>query len=293
MAGCNKPSAPEPPFVAKIGEARVTPEEFSAELKKRAARGVEPKPDAILDEMIRTRALLAKARAEGFDRDPEMAARIERMIAAAYEEKLRAGGKKATNTLAEVQEFYSKNPRLFTAPEQARLAGVFVALPSKAPDEKRAEAAKNLQALAAEAAKLPAAEGFGALAAKASEDQASRYQRGDLGWISARQIEERFGAKAAASIGALKAPGEVTAPVDGPGGVWIFRLTERKDAGPRAFAEVREAAAYRLGQQRDQEANQKLEEKIRAGLKIEVNQQEVAKAAASVTNAVQKPPAVQ
>src|SRR5689334_18436568 len=79
-------------IVARIGDTVITLEQFEAELQRRsrglAGRyGSEAGRRELLEQLIREHVLLARARAAGMDRDPELQRRFDRMVIAKYEEE--------------------------------------------------------------------------------------------------------------------------------------------------------------------------------------------------------------
>src|SRR5438093_1917172 len=65
--------------VARVEGQAIPLERFQKALLQ---RGLAMKKEALLDEMIRQQALVARAKAAGYDRDPEIVAAFEQMIAA-------------------------------------------------------------------------------------------------------------------------------------------------------------------------------------------------------------------
>jgi parvulin-like peptidyl-prolyl isomerase len=89
------------------------------------------------------------------------------------------------------------------------------------------------------------------LARQHSEDQATRYQGGELGWNTRDQLKERFGAALSAAVFALVESGQSTTLVEAPDGFYIARLLEQRPQQVRPFAEVREAIAYEVSQRNE------------------------------------------
>jgi hypothetical protein len=105
-----------------VGEARISPEEFAREMGKRGTNFTAEQRETVLQGMIRTEALLAKAKTMGFDRDPDVAARVKRLIASAYEEKLKGPETTRTNSAAELREYYEMHAGECSSPERVRAA---------------------------------------------------------------------------------------------------------------------------------------------------------------------------
>ncbi len=150
-----------------------------------ARRGSGADKEKVLDELVTSEAIYASAKAVGFDQTPEVAAAIKSLVVAKYQEdqsKDDTASPRATDQ--EIGHYNQDHLLEYVTPEKVRAAVIFIAVPSKAAPEKQAEYVTRAGAIRAEASQLPAdAPSFGALALKHSEDQSSRYQGGDIGWL--------------------------------------------------------------------------------------------------------------
>ena len=152
---------------------------------------------ALLDEMIQQKVALQQARKEGLDRDPEYRATIERMLTTQYlRTHLDPELEKIEVTPAEVAAFYEAHRDEFLTPERIRAAWIFLAVSAKADAAQVEKTRQRLLAARDEAAKLPPeTRNFGEIAKRYSEDAATRYVGGELGWIYESQAESyRWGA---------------------------------------------------------------------------------------------------
>src|SRR5206468_849605 len=102
-----------------------------------------------------------------------------------------------------------------------------------------------------------------------SEDRTSRYQGGDMGWVTRPEAESRWGTEIASMLFGLKGAGELSGVITGPDAVYIFKVMEKQAARTKPLAEVKELVAYRVTKQKEAAEQKALEEKIRSGLKIE------------------------
>ena len=93
LTSCKQKVVTLPPpamdYVAKVGDISIAPGEYSEALAKRSKsfgsdRVVADLRQQVLDELIREKVLLNKARVAGLDRDPELVRRWERMVVAKY-----------------------------------------------------------------------------------------------------------------------------------------------------------------------------------------------------------------
>lgn len=258
--------------VAIVGRQVIGADQFRREVQRRGSSLTKEQKEAMLESLIRTETVYEKAVAAGLDRDPEMQARIRRIIATTYEEKQRAKLKPATAGSAEVEAYYKANTAEFMQPESIRVAGIFVRLSRKAEPAKKDEARARVEKILADAKQDPAKPTtFGDLARQHSEDQATRYQGGDNGPMSLGAVQQRWGREIATNILTLRQPGEFSGVVEAPDGLWIFKLMERQSAAPKPLAQVRELIAYRLTKTDEMRIEREFAEQMKSGLRIEIN----------------------
>jgi len=292
LVGCQKAKAPAEPFVAQVGDSTITAAQWKREVEKHPNLNAEQR-EAAFQELLRNEILWVKARQSGFDRDPEIQDRVKRLIATAYLEKLKGPESTKANSPAELQEYYAAHANEFGVGERVHVAGILLRAPQKATDEKKKELAERAQAALAKAqANQGSAAGFGDLAREISEDQSSRYQGGDMGWFTRGEMESRWNKAVADAVFGLKEARDLSGVVAAPGGFYIFKLIERQTSRVKTLDEVKDLAAFRLGREKEARAARELDEKLKAGMKIEINHALVDQISATQTNAVGAPPAM-
>jgi len=141
--------------LARVGKERITLGEFEAEWQRRrggaeVAEVVEQR-NRLLEELIAAKAVLAKARAAGFDQEPETAALIERLITARYLETefARQFSESPLIGEAEVISFYESHSEQFIVPASVRAGISFFQVSPKAEPDKRAEIRERAEAVRA------------------------------------------------------------------------------------------------------------------------------------------------
>ena len=226
-----------------------------------------------LEEMVRLESIYAKAHAAGFDTNSAVQAAIKRLVAARFEEEqLKNVAAPPRLSDQEIDQYYQTHRVEFATPERARAAIIFLKVPGKATPEKQAEHAATAAAILAEARQLPSAlAGFGALAQKYSEDAATRFQGGDLGWLAKNQPDFRFGPAVTEAIFALQMPGDFTPVLRTKDGLVLARLMEKSPAGTRPLSEVKERLHYRLSRARIAQREAEFHAAMKAGLNIKIN----------------------
>ncbi len=267
---------PAPDYVAKVGGISITPGEFAEALNKRSkSLGTDHASGELkqqmLDELIREKVLLAKARAAGLDRDPELVRRWERMVVARYEAAHKPDAEKQRlPAAAEVEQFYQAHATEYQRPERIRVALIQIKGSAKATEEKRAE----LRERAAKVLMLVQAPGadFAELARLHSEDRATRYSGGDGGWMERGQTPPSWPRELVDAAFTLEKAGVVAPLLEASGSFYVLKLVERQPAGFRPLAEVRERIVHKLKEQQRVANEERFYAEQKAGLNVEINQ---------------------
>jgi parvulin-like peptidyl-prolyl isomerase len=304
LVSCNRSSSPSPQTGSPLGRGvlasvdgqPIRVADFKAELERRS-RGLgdayarPERREALLKEMIDSEALYLRAKAAGFDQKPEIARLINQLVANRYLETQLAGSvEKPIVTEAEVGAYYENHNDRFATPEQVRFAVIEFRFSSKATDEKKGEVIQKANQVLNEARMLPVSErAFGLLAQRYSEDQATRYARGDAGWES-RNGATRWLPDVVDAAFALKQPGDLGPVITVSNGCYLVKLIEKKDEGRRPLEEVKDAIRYELAQGKRQRSQQEFYDSMKAGLKIEINQPLLESIEAPAVQSEAKPP---
>jgi parvulin-like peptidyl-prolyl isomerase len=189
--------------------------------------------------MVRTEVLAANGRARGYLDTYDVRRDLQHVLAGRYEQETIEPQLAVLGvTDHEVAAFYQEHPERFTVPAAARAAIIFLAVRHQAPDAVVAEVRARAAAVRAEAERQQGETLFGALAANHSDDQASRYQGGDTGWIAAGQPDSRFEPAVIDAIFALDRAGQLAPLVETPEGLYVIRLVEKRPAALRPLASV-------------------------------------------------------
>jgi peptidyl-prolyl cis-trans isomerase C len=237
---CGKPSDPD--LLAKVGPREIRVSQFQEQMARRGGANPEAldRP-ALLQELVEQEALYLKAAQAGLDQDPEVQrAHRNLVISKLRERQLAPLLAKAEVTAPEVQACYETNRARYTRPAGIRLAVLYL----KANPAMNADAIAALQQRMAEArqkAREPSAAkptGFGSLAITYSEDQATRYKGGDVGWIEPERAHAWLSRPVLQAGAALKAPGDLSDVITDPQGVYLLKLLERRDARTLLLSEV-------------------------------------------------------
>ncbi len=139
----------------------------------------------LLDMMVFRETLYRKAEKSGYLEQPDIIRRIAALIAEQFrQDHLTPVLNKIMITERDIQSYYQDHKQNFFTQEMFRPAVIHLRLPPKASEQRKIILEKKAEPIMMEALALPYdASGFGALAVKCSDDQASRYKGGDQGWI--------------------------------------------------------------------------------------------------------------
>jgi parvulin-like peptidyl-prolyl isomerase len=264
-------AAPSTNAVAVVAGAEISVPMLQAELARQFQSAPAPtlaQKQAALETLIQTEALYAKAQAAGFDQTPEMAARIKQLIVTQFREaQFPAASPLPTDQ--EVEQYYRKNKDRYALPAKVRGAVIFLATPANATLEKQLEFGQRAEAVWAEAQAAQSDVEFADVVRRHSEDQASRYRGGDIGWLNPGDARNPALTEA---LFAVEKPGQVAPLIRTSRGFFIAKVLERTEAGFQPLAEVREAIRYQLTRQQAQQAEAEFRAATTHGLSIAINQ---------------------
>lgn len=257
-----EPEAPQltpKPALAVVGSETISVEDFQAAAKRRGGGDRE----ALLDELITESALVQRAQALKLDQSPEFRRRQRALLIAMLRENEPAAPTATQPTKEQLQSLYDElKPKLQT-PAARQLA----LLRLSDGREKLAEAVKRFHALPAE----PTRRGFGPIAAEFSEDQDTRYIGGDLGWLTAEELQRRLPTPVAQASQSLKSPGQCSEVItDGPAS-YVVLLAGLREGGVIPFGQAKARLANEFHLRQNALAAQKQRETERQGLRIEIN----------------------
>lgn len=191
--------APEP--LARVGNAVITEADFEYELQRRMATG-RPLGDAqtVLGELIEREAMLQEAVRDPRLQEPDVRREREnQLLAQWFDRTLQEEKRNVTVTDDELRAAYHAHPEAHASPALMRLAILYREVPSSSENEALKTLSDALRSARQTYLDDPAAmtrngriPGFGAIAAEASEDTASRYRGGDLGWLDSTRGDYRW-----------------------------------------------------------------------------------------------------
>lgn len=250
--------------LAVVAGRSVTEQDLIQEAEWRRANHQEvPAAPQLLKELVDRLALAERAKRTGLADDPDTLRRIQSLLIVRLREKeLETQLSKVSISEEDLAKAYQAKRAEFARKGLDRFSILFQAVDSKASESRHAEARKRLEegiALAdanpSPGGRGPAASGFGTTAVQYSEDQASRYRGGDIGWIESDAKDTRWPAKLLEAGRALE-KGKRSGIIDTPEGFYVIMKTDSRPGGERPLEEVAEGLRQQLLRDRKQAIEQ-------------------------------------
>jgi len=223
--------------------------------------------EALLKRHLATMSVYADAQAKGWDKRPEVQAKI---AAAAreviYKSYLGDISKPPADypSAAEIQAAYDQHKDQFAVPKSYHVAQIFIAAGAEADDQAAAAAGKKAADLALKA--KAASADFAALARDNSQDTATKARGGDAGFVPENGL-----LPAVRKVVASMNKGDTSDPIRAPDGFHIIRLLDVKPAGTRTLAESSDAIRNALRQAKQEENAKAYLEKLMATNPVTIN----------------------
>ena len=290
--GCRKPEPPPPTWVAMVESTPIEPSQvYQAWQRRQRGNMTNLTAQTLLVELVDEIAAFEQARRAGFLDRPEIQAAIRQLVVAKYREAQQTNNPTPIEpSEADLRDIYAQKTNLFVRPPALNLAIIQHEVPRTATPEKRLEASQAVIAWRREILAAPdPAKAFGTLAAERSADRATRYHRGELGWLTLDELRQRVGPEVVAAVDGL-AVGAVAEPVEAPGSVFLVRLIGRRPAEVKPFAEMEPLLRYQVREERRTKAEAGFRAASRSGLTIRTNEALLATLALTNRPALSPPP---
>lgn len=236
---------PDPGVVARIGDRTVRVEDLQAEVDRRQAQG---RPVDSVEELLRERlyveAMVFRAQREQLANDPDVSAELDRVLVRALRRRALSDQLDAVTVAEEdVRRTYEERIDMYTRPGVDRLAGLFLACSPQA-GEARQQALQTRLHEARSKALVQVREtqdrftpGFGKLSLDYSDDQASRYRGGDMGWFNRGTSSPRL-PDAVLEAGRSLEVGEISGLLEDESGYYLVMKTDERPAQVTSFKDV-------------------------------------------------------
>jgi len=265
--------------VARVEGAAITADQLKAKLARSGsapgnADEVSERKRLMLDELVNAELLHRAAKKAGFEEKPEIREALRNFIVSRYrEETLAPLLSKITISDEEINSYYQGRQSEFTVPPMRRGALIEVPVPVRATEEKKAELLARAEKARAEALGLdPDTASFGQVAVTYSDDQATRYRGGDMGWLS-RGRPGRWDAKVEEALFSLAHTGVISPIITTAHGHYLVKLVEMKESYIRPLAEVKERIRYQLLNKKREAATAAFFEGLKQSVSVTINEE--------------------
>ncbi len=219
------------------GGLQVNSNDIMSELQRapeNIRESVMSRPEALqqlANNLIVRRMLAAEGARDGLEKDPVVAASLEiardRALSDARLARLDAQNQPTEAAIeAYARNLYQANSSQFEKPPEARARHILIDNTGAESLEKAKDLLKQLRNGAS----------FEELAKAHSTDKGSAARGGDLGFFGPGKMVRPF----EDAVNALKAPGDLSEPVESQFGYHIIRLEERREKSKASYEEVRE-----------------------------------------------------
>lgn len=246
-----------PEVLAVVGGTTITLEDLEREMDERGGKARYPnreRREALLKDLIQFRVMLFRALDEGYDQREDVVASFEKILVGLYrrehlEEEIEA--ETAVSSEA-IENYYRDHTDRFKRPERSRLALIHVGISPLLGEEGREQAKRKAEQVLAEAQKLgDDIQGFGPLAKRFSDDAATKYVGGIVGWLyPLRASSYKWPLEVLEPALRLEQEGDLSKVLESPDGFYLWRLVEREEATPVPLERVRDGIAGILRKER-------------------------------------------
>lgn len=259
----------ESDVLAKVAGRPIRTADFERELERlRTQRRPIAGKKALLDEIVEYEALLEYARKNRIDQDPEVRRAYRNLLIGKLKERDLAPKLEAiTVTKEEIQAAYEVRRESLIKPELRRLSIIRIAKAART-SETRMEELKATITVARELAAT--AEGFTAAAAKFSEDQATRYRGGDIGWSEPGKPHGRIPIEVLNAGHALQSDGELSSIIEAGDGFYLVSRTAAKLAELPPIQQVKDRLRAELLRDKREKVGAAFEQTIRSAISVEL-----------------------
>lgn len=284
LSACSKQAAPKAEVLAKVGSAEIRAHDLKREAEWRLQHGrAATNKQALLDEMVLQEALLQRARKAGIDTDPQVQREVRNLIIGKlFDRQVDARQDTVSIRTDELRAEYERNLTKYTRAAKFRFSLLFLEADAKTTEAKRAQLKGRLQEARRLAAtspapsgRGPAAQGFGAVAIDYSDDQASRYRGGDIGWLDAGATHSRWPRQLLEVAEALD-KGQMSDVIETDAGLCVIMKTDAREASVTPFAHVEATLRQSLLVKRRQEIEKAFRREAVEQAGVTVNQKALA-----------------
>lgn len=224
----------------------------------------------LLDQSIKFSLLAQEARAEGIDKRPDVARKIEEVTSNIIIQELTK--ERITEAVAvsdeDIATYYEEHKDSYLRPEKVKASLIHIQVPGNATDD-----VKNEKRELAETAlkRVRGGEDFDTVAKEVSEDKRTKRRGGNTGFFSRGRRAKIYGDGFEEKTFALKT-GEVSDVFEAKDGYYIVSVTDRKEEHQQTMDEVRARIERTVKQEKQKDAYEQYLEALRKKYPVSVTE---------------------
>ncbi len=272
LSGCSPKRAGE--VLARVGDTVITTDDFKHEMQWRLDHHRPlPEKSALLEEMVAHELALQKVRARGLEKNFDVQRNYQEMLVGELRDRELAPKLASVKVSPEeIQDAYARDIAKYTIPAKIRLAVIYIKADRKMTTQQKGEAETKMAAAVAAAKSLKDfSHGFGSIAMDYSEDQASRYRGGDIGWLDDGAPAFRWPKEVVEAGFALQQTGDITPIIRASNGLFLVMKTDSRDKSVIPLANVSISIQRRLLAQKKRQVEQDFSKELRASAPVQTD----------------------
>jgi hypothetical protein len=279
LLGCRKPdeSAPEPEWVVQVGTQKVATATFEADWSQRQSQQERPVPAGdVIGALVSDWQAYQAAGPMGLMEDPELQKAIRRVVAGKVRENLTKSLSKPSADASvgpmEIERVYRSQSQRWQRPPAWNIAWLVASVSPKAEPARRAAVRERLEGYRREiqAGADPKAT-FAILCSNHSDDTATRYLRGELGWLQREQLAGRIGESVAEEALLLSSTNRLSAVLESPTRMVLLLHLGHRPVQMRPLDEVAPQIRFEIGKQREDELQRALAQELNRRVPVQTN----------------------
>lgn len=279
LLGCRKPdeSAPEPEWVVQVGTQKVATATFEADWSQRQSQQERPVPAGdVIGALVSDWQAYQAAGPMGLMEDPELQKAIRRVVAGKVRENLTKSLSKPSADASvgpmEIERVYRSQSQRWQRPPAWNIAWLVAFVSPKAEPARRAAVRERLEGYRREiqAGADPKAT-FAILCSNHSDDTATRYLRGELGWLQREQLAGRIGESVAEEALLLSSTNRLSAVLESPTRMVLLLHLGHRPVQMRPLDEVAPQIRFEIGKQREDELQRALAQELNRRVPVQTN----------------------
>ena len=280
-------------IVATISDRSITVDDLQKKMLLRSGGATQhfaspENKQALLKEMIQREIQITTALKLDYANDPDIQKSLENLLVNKIrEEKLKDILAASEVGDDEIENYYNSNIQKYTTPEMSRVAIIrFTAFRTASPEKHLAVKTKAEEAYELAQTLPETIKGFGSLAVTYSEDQASRYVGGDIGWmVNGRESQLYSDSVVSETAATLSKENPISSVVQGDEGYYLVKFIDYKNSQTKPLEKVSGSIKRELQQQKYMQGEADWLQALENDLKpVVINQ--------AVLDSVQPPPTI-